>query len=285
MNFTLLYPKDNFGHNYSFNSVWFALARKPTKDGVVKLKSQIHSCRETLCMDMCRLMGGDLPQSMSKTSARLSKADTERLYLMGYTQAYSENDTGTPMRRKQLIENKRAAILKGVRLINSLERNAGWSLTRMHWLPKSTTGETYDRSILVFFVHGSPKWHRAPAYLSLYCALLRAGFFSPVKNREVTSAKKTFLDLQKLCRNGASRSGGGDIPYIKMGLKYGLPFLKKANILFKGRSVPYNYGAARLGNKTHVDISIEGFHRLFNGNTHDKELLELVQKHVIDVAE
>jgi hypothetical protein len=168
---------------------------------------------------------------------------------------------------------------KAIRLINSLEKNVGWPLTKSFRITenvnKSADSQLNGGDIL-FVVTGNIKWMRSPVLISMYTILLRSGSMAPVSSsKTVTADKDTFTKIVKSL-NGDSGN------YLKVALIYGIPLLSKFDAMFVKRSLRFNYSAKRLGAGS--NSGLEGLSYLVKGNTTDKDLYARFKKHVLPLS-
>ena len=69
--------------------------------------------------------------------------------------------------------------------------------------------------------------------------------------------------------------------YLKNVLLYAIPVLRKFDTLFSGRSLSFNYSGARLEGR---NTGTEGFQKLADGGTLDKDLRSKFVKHVVPLV-
>jgi hypothetical protein len=74
---------------------------------------------------------------------------------------------------------------KAIRLINSLERNVGWPLTKSFRITENLNGGSPNRKLsdkdVLYMVVGNMKWLRSPVMISMYAMLLRSGTCVPFR--------------------------------------------------------------------------------------------------------
>jgi len=268
------------GCGYGFSDWWIALAKAPNGRGVISTLTGMHSCREDLCLNAARALRANLDCGVGGIEA-MTTHDRRHINLIIYSRLYRQEHYLKSLPKNQVANGKRreASVRKALNVINSLEYNAGWPPTKIYRITEDDKGTKAEVADFFYYVKGSPKWLRAPSLLSLYGILLRSGLKAPVRGAKISSSNKgVFLKLQKETREHAKPSR----TYLSTGLRYGLPFLQKVDVVFRGRTVLFNYGIDRFKNSYNPDVSSEGFQRLMNGTTKDKELYARVKKHIIN---
>jgi len=271
---------DAYLTTYSFLTWQIAMAKVADKNGVIRLHHGFHSCRESICLEAAKALCADINNADMGAGEGLTKKDRRFTRLVLFLKVYRTYDLNGEVLKNKEREVKAAetSIKKAIFVINSLERNVGWPLTELYHLKTGLYNRKFHPADMFYYVKGSHKWFRAPSLLSLYCILLRAGCYAPVKSKRISSGdEKVFLNLQKEVRE----SGQPLKNYLTAGLYYGLLFLRKIDEVFEGRTIPFNYGTERLGSKDY-SIAVEGFHRLMDGSTRDKNLHRTVKKCVTD---
>jgi len=265
---------------YTYGSVeWLiALAKSPDRERVIKLVTELHSCRESLCLDAANILKAKLGFRYDHGAKRLLTLNDRRYTnIVVFSKLYSHPSRGgLHKNHDNLAKTREGLIQKAVFVINSLERNVGWPLTKIRRITENHNGQEFHPADLFYYIRGSSKWLRAPSLLSLYGILLRSGALTPVKSKDIKSSdEKVFLCLQAEVRKTKRPTG----TYLRAALGYGIPFLQKVDSLFKGRTIPFNYGIDRLRNGK-SEIGIEGFHKLISGSTRDDQLNERVREHI-----
>lgn len=253
--------------NSTFN---FGLCSRPI-DGVVhSTEGPSFSCREYLCSQVSKYL--------ENTSYHKSRTfGTDRLRMLVYSKVHRGEIL--PAKAKASAKAKCDQLKTAVRLINSLEKNVGWSLTKAYRIKNNVYSKKPEHQLtpgdILYMVVGNAKWMRSPVLISMYGALLRSGHNTIIKKNATVSTKEVFPKVVKTMRRDGS-------DYLKTVVHYAIPFLLKFDAMFNRRSMKFNYSGERLGMTSNTGT--EGFHKLANGTTRDEELYKRFEKNVIPLA-
>jgi hypothetical protein len=245
---TFSYHDPSASPNYSgFN---FGCAQEP-KDGVIKLVSGTHTCREGLFHNMRSRISG---------SGGNQPTDRMRMIFRWYA---SKND-----REKQMAENE-AWALRSVSVLQAFDKIAGWPLTRVY---KLDVGSSNNSWLQCYYYWSSRRWMKASYLVSLYIMLVRM-----CKDERIRGFKNfdgLVKVIEKVISSGTSLKY--DHSYVKSSMPYWEALMKGYPDLFRQHKMPYYWDTSRLGGSSGGS---EGIQYLVNGDTRytdvRKKLLEI----------
>ena len=182
---------------YANDSVKFAWLAKPTKEGIYKLATNWHSCRETFIYELHKISKKekDAPKSIDLTHTRIAIVRKHNIQKINGKIVFPKKD-GTDIGKTidECYENDIKWMKASLRILNIVEKTQGWGLSQL----KKVTDIDYCRNtgIGLFIFNSSVKWMRSPQLLSLYLLLIRLGRF-----HEEFSNFEEFSDLKKVHKN------------------------------------------------------------------------------------
>lgn len=224
------------GYGYSIR---FTIAGLPVKKGREEQVSPLkmfYTCRDAAVEDI-----GKIFRTTSKVGVwaqRRKSLEKARLIIMART---------------------KVAMERGIKVLNTFEKHAGWALTKAYQLNTRAVREQDDK---FYYVVGSGRWMRAPALFSLFVLLIRLGWSLTDKSK-IMQAKSAPAMVK------AAKAFGGSRPYdlshmIIHGDKW-LILLENFNKIF-GRRTPKSC----WGYKT--SVYGEGINKLCSLHTGDAKL-------------
>ena len=163
-----------FKGNPGWTSFMFGCLTEPTDDGKVYLLGKnVRTCREEFCRDIRERINsnGATDQPMDKTRV---------LFVWGLPEEASKRDDHNQETLKSWLE-------RGVSALHSIEKLAGWPLTRVYKV-KTENDERY----FAYYFHSSRRWMKAPYLMSLYVLAIRMCIDSRIKDFQ------NFDELEKL---------------------------------------------------------------------------------------
>jgi hypothetical protein len=191
----------------------FILVYDPIKDNKVKAGEEVDSCREVICDELRTKLRRD------------EQFDVKKLRLILYTKFLPQVEwIDLEKKQKSYIEllkteyNKE--MLTSIKIINMLEKEFTWPLTKIYHVESKQLNENND----FYYFEGSKKWIKTPNIFSLFMLLTRIG----------SSLKKHtgFRTLDGFYKNLTRNESTLDISYLKTHFNRCLLALKHYNRLF-----------------------------------------------------
>lgn len=252
--------KINWINDYSPRAAFLYPSANPTFSwlsskvkGAYEQSTAWHTCRETFCTALGRVSGAKWKPNTTERPLNVRKL---RIAVLR-----KHASTLTAKARKKEIDNDLRWMKESVRLLNLMEKNLGWSLTRVYKCvdqdyvggPKLSADDTH---VYVFF--GSAKWLRSPQLLSLYMLNIRLGrLFKETAGYKKLSGLSKLND--KLEKNAYKYKGQvkSDIKWFTKTYKWWETVLDNHKVLFFDRPLRENY---------RLNDGVNGINELVRGN-------------------
>jgi hypothetical protein len=235
----------------SFKEPLFFFVSPPDKTGYMKAQVDITYCRESVC----EYIRQDLRNITDYN------INTHKLHLIIYRRVVK-----TPSKLDKnlvLFENQ---VLSGQTMVNAIEKNYGWPLTKVHTVRMCTNQPGIPPYNAFYYIMAGKRWLKAPAMLSLFTLLFRIA---------VEGNKFRFRDrikdidtLYSVLEETSKKSNSCDMAYFREHGEYWPMVLDNYRKLFANREMADLY----YPGGGHDYFFSEGINRLCDMDSKDSEL-------------
>lgn len=249
-------------NHYASDQPKFAFVSK-FENKKVRLLTTFQNCREYFCQHFLKRVRRSWP-----SNSWASEIDIKRVRIATYVSCGRSTKEKALERRAQADAKMKTV----VRMLNLIEKEAGWPLTKLYRLNHSSLHHT----VFMYMLVGSGKWQRSQHILSLYSLLVRCIYM----NANFSRVRK-YSGLKKVAdkyRTGEYKLPGStqkrnDLTRFKHFDTY-LAILRNFDTIFKGLPVSRNYSVKAIGSQ---DLCFtDGISNLLKGHSKDTLLKERI---------
>jgi len=272
LNFNGFYSK--FHDPYTYLDIAFCVA--PTKGKIVKQVTPHTSCRETLAGYLFSQFTSNNNRYYMKSKCDIPTNKTVLVIRKHIPELVNEwsHETKNNNKCKEVVEKARGPfeqrILKGLKILNTLERKHGWPITKVYMLENKSPkhdGKEQGITCLTYMLIGSNKWIMASPMLSMFILIIRSGY-------TITENFNSYSSMMKAIKESIEKARSGDKYHIKVTYKYWDLLMANYSKLFRNLKISTNYNKSEIVRRLDEAFCHDGITALCKGKCVNKVLFE-----------